>query len=343
MFHTFWEPRRSRPAVRQTSRRTSLALQSLPHVFSPAEQHCVALNAHVAAVIRSLCCFLISVGRISARAPQVAPLSKSHGNFYARVRSRVRRASCISPGTDCVCTVCFAICCRSLLTTQRYFFRMCVCSLQSFSCCARSLCVSLLRCACARARPLSPAPMRPIQPCSALSISYACPRSRGVHAFFAQSVHEIYYSDLPFVSHVLCLCLQCASRRSAHRLSCSTRRPRCSGIHLFSMSALGLQCALLDLGCAPLDLHRAPLDLQCVSLDRQRVSLGLLRLLISLQRAPLELRQVLLELQHLLPDHPRDLLGPCRVSPDTARVSHDGSVSVRLGAQTGARITISSV
>ena len=60
-----------------------------------------------------------------------------------------------------------------------------------------------------------------------------------------------------------------------------------------------------------------------VSLDRQRVSLGLLRVLISLQRAPLELWQVLLELQHLLPDHPRDLLGPWRLSPDTARVSHD--------------------
>jgi hypothetical protein len=84
-----------------------------------------------------------------------------------------------------------------------------------------------------------------------------------------------------------------------------------------------LQCALLDLLSTPLYLHHAPLEQQCVSLDRQRVSLGLLHVLISLQRAPRELRQVLLEMEHLQPDLPRAPLGLRRVSPGTARVSHD--------------------
>jgi hypothetical protein len=104
----------------------------------------VALNAHVAAVIRSLRCLLISVGRISARAPQTAPLFQSRTETSTPVL-QPSAPRLISPGTDCVCTVCFAVCCRSLLTTQRYFSRMCVCLLLSFSCCARSLCVSLLR------------------------------------------------------------------------------------------------------------------------------------------------------------------------------------------------------
>jgi hypothetical protein len=233
----------------------------------------VALNAHVAAVIRSLRCFLISVGRISARAPQTAPLFQSR----TETSTPVFAAECAAPHAfrlvliACALFALLFVAARFSPLNATFFACVCVRFYRFPVARARS---AFLCCACARARPLSPAPMRPIQPCSAHSISYACPRSRGVHAFSAQSVHEMYSSDLPFVSHFPCLCLQCASRCSAHRLSCSTRRPRCSGVHLLSMSALELQCALLDLWCAPLDLHRAPLDLQCVSLGRSACHSG---------------------------------------------------------------------
>ena len=136
MFHTFDE--RSRPARRPAGspgRRPLQGRRAHGRMSShPLSTHyCAALDAHVAAVVRSLRCCLVSSGRISARAPRVAPLSKSHGHFSARaaIRSRARRASFIFPGTDRVCAVSFSVHYRSPLSPQFSFLCKHMCTSRS--------------------------------------------------------------------------------------------------------------------------------------------------------------------------------------------------------------------
>ena len=160
MFHTFDE--RSRPARRPAGspgRRPLQGRRAHGRMSShPLSTHyCAALDAHVAAVVRSLRCCLVSSGRISARAPRVAPLSKSHGHFSARaaIRSRARRASFIFPGTDRVCAVSFSVHYRSPLSPQFSFLCKHMCAFLvlllraraplSFAACAPAL-SSLPRC-----------------------------------------------------------------------------------------------------------------------------------------------------------------------------------------------------
>ena len=243
MFHTFDE--RSRPARRPAGspgRRPLQGRRAHGRMSShPLSTHyCAALDAHVAAVVRSLRCCLVSSGRISARAPRVAPLSKSHGHFSARaaIRSRARRASFIFPGTDRVCAVSFSVHYRSPLFPQLSFLCKHMCA--SFVLLLRAR-APLSFAACAPALS-SPPPMRPVRPCSANCIPYTCPwfpasmrrsclslRNPGT-IFMTPPSHFAFYMSASAARFSMC---------SAHRW--------CSGAHRSNMSALELLCLLLGL------------------------------------------------------------------------------------------------
>jgi hypothetical protein len=119
MFHTF-KARNGRGRPAGSPRRRAHAT-CLHHGFSPAQHYCAALVAHVPAVVRSLRCYLVSFGRISARAPHIAPFKVARKPVCPCCRSELRRASCISSGTDRVCTVCSAVYYCSPLSLQLSF------------------------------------------------------------------------------------------------------------------------------------------------------------------------------------------------------------------------------
>jgi hypothetical protein len=130
----------------------------------------------------------MSFGRISARAPQIAPLIQSRAGTSTPVLP-VRRASSISPGTGRVCTVCFAVFAARFSPCVVTFLRMHV----------RASVILLLRArtlrsfaVLARVPALSPPPQ--CDPFDHVVPSLFLPRAL-VHAAFmlvsAQSRHEI--------------------------------------------------------------------------------------------------------------------------------------------------------